>query len=92
MSVLRTIDPTIPVPRETVDEVIERVLRLELESGELTEAPETQGTGSMIVRPFTRVIVHARGCAAEKIVRKAQENNLERRPRAVRCRHGFACC
>ena len=31
----------------------------------------------MIVRPFKRVIVHARGCAAEKIVRKAQENNLE---------------
>jgi acetyl/propionyl-CoA carboxylase alpha subunit/acetyl-CoA carboxylase beta subunit len=76
-SVLRTIDPAIPTPRETVDEVIERVLRLELEIGEVTEAAETQGTGSMIVRPFNRLIVHARGCAAEKIVRKAQENNLE---------------
>jgi biotin carboxylase len=27
----------------------------------------------MSVGPYTRVLVHARGCAAEKIVRKAQE-------------------
>jgi acetyl/propionyl-CoA carboxylase alpha subunit/acetyl-CoA carboxylase beta subunit len=75
--VLRTIDPAIPLARETVEEVTDRVLRLELASSEEGEASEIQGTGSMIVKPFKRVIVHARGCAAEKIVRKAQENNLE---------------
>ena len=75
--VLRTIDPAMPVPRETVGEVIDRVLRLELASGEEDVPGETQGARSMIVGPFKRVIVHARGCAAEKIVRKAQESNLD---------------
>jgi acetyl/propionyl-CoA carboxylase alpha subunit/acetyl-CoA carboxylase alpha subunit len=72
---LRAIDPEIPVPRESVEEVIARVLRLDL------DAPEEQAgeiaPAEALTAPFSRVLVHARGCAAEKIVRKAQEVGLE---------------
>jgi acetyl/propionyl-CoA carboxylase alpha subunit len=72
---LRAIDPEIPLPRESVEEVIARVLRLDL------EAPEDQPEPAIIPEartgPFSRVLVHARGCAAEKIVRKAQEVGLD---------------
>jgi acetyl/propionyl-CoA carboxylase alpha subunit len=72
---LRAIDPTIPTPRESVEEVIGRVLRLELETAE--EETSAEIGEPLRTAPFTRVLVHARGCAAEKIVRKAQENGLE---------------
>jgi acetyl/propionyl-CoA carboxylase alpha subunit len=70
--VLRAIDSSVPIPRESVQEVIDRVLRLELDVAE-SSMPNLQSAGSMSVGPYTRVLVHARGCAAEKIVRKAQE-------------------
>jgi acetyl/propionyl-CoA carboxylase alpha subunit len=72
---LRAIDPSIPTPRESAEEVIRRVLRLELETAE-EEAPVEVGE-AIRTAPFQRLLVHARGCAAEKIVRKAQENGLE---------------
>ncbi len=72
---LRAIDPAIPGPREAVEDVIRRVLRLELETAE--EEPAAEIGDAVRPAPFTRVLVHARGCAAEKIVRKAQENRLE---------------
>jgi acetyl/propionyl-CoA carboxylase alpha subunit len=71
--VLRAIDPLVPVPRESVQEVIDRVLRLELAVAESPMPLAASPSGSMSVGPYTRVLVHARGCAAEKIVRKAQE-------------------
>src|SRR5438445_13879423 len=67
---LKAIDPEIPLPRETVEEVIARVLRLELDASDDDSSADDQATGSIRVAPFTRVLVHARGCAAEKIVRK----------------------
>jgi acetyl/propionyl-CoA carboxylase alpha subunit/acetyl-CoA carboxylase beta subunit len=73
---LRAIDPQIPVAGETVEEVIERVFRLDLvpaSTGVVTERVEYDSR----VGPFTRVLVHARGCAAEKIVRKARQAGLE---------------
>lgn len=73
---LRAIDPAIPIGSETVEEVIERVLRLDLLpafSGASTERVEEDSH----VGPFRRVLVHARGCAAEKIVRKAREAGVE---------------
>jgi acetyl/propionyl-CoA carboxylase alpha subunit/acetyl-CoA carboxylase carboxyltransferase component len=73
---LRAIDPGIPVGRETVDEVIERVLRLELGAAE-DEPTESEAPGGVQAAPFKRVLVHARGCAAEKIVRKAIESGYE---------------
>jgi acetyl/propionyl-CoA carboxylase alpha subunit len=81
---LRAIDPDMPIPRESVDEVIARVLRLELEAPDMpaADSPAERGTdgeregerdADAVTGRFSRVLVHARGCAAEKIVRKAQE-------------------
>lgn len=72
---LRAIDPDVPIPRETVAEVMDRVLKLELETAAGEE--EAEPVEPSIAAPFTRVLVHARGCAAEKIVRKAQETGHE---------------
>jgi acetyl/propionyl-CoA carboxylase alpha subunit len=73
---LRAIDPEVPVPRESVDDVIARVLRLDLEAPD-EEVVEPDREADTITGAFARVLVHARGCAAEKIVRKAQEVGLE---------------
>jgi hypothetical protein len=70
---LRAIDPDMPMPRGSVDEVIARVLRLELDApDELaakraaaadTEA-DTDAAPAALTGRFSRVLVHARGCAA----------------------------
>jgi acetyl/propionyl-CoA carboxylase alpha subunit len=72
---LRAIDPEIPLPRESVDAVIARVLRLDLEAPD--EQADVPTADAALTGRFSRVLVHARGCAAEKIVRKAQEVGLE---------------
>lgn len=73
---LAVIDPEIPAAAETVEEVIERVLRMDLEPAPSAE-PAPEAEEETPAGPFRRVLVHARGCAAEKIVRKAQEEGLE---------------
>lgn len=73
---LAAIDPDIPAASETVEDVIGRILRMDLEPAPAPPAaPETEDAPP--AGPFRRVLVHARGCAAEKIVRKAQEEGLE---------------
>jgi acetyl/propionyl-CoA carboxylase alpha subunit/acetyl-CoA carboxylase alpha subunit len=73
---LCSIDPAIPAGSETVEAVIERVLRWDLTpatAGDSDDMPAEEWCAG----PFKRVLVHARGCAAEKIVKKAQEADLE---------------
>jgi hypothetical protein len=60
--VLRAIDPLVPVARESVQEVIDRVLRLELAVAESPMPMAASPSGSMVRGPYTRVLVHARGC------------------------------
>ena len=75
---LRGIDPEIPVAEETVQEVMRRVM-----SGVLSRerpvvvAPRPRYTDADLVRPVRRVLVHARGCTAAKLVRIAQARGIE---------------
>jgi len=74
---LRAIDPSIPVARRTVDEVLERILK-GLVTPEAAQADlETEVVAEKIFRPVKKVLIHARGCTAEKLVRKAQENDID---------------
>ena len=72
------IDREIPVPKETVPEVINRVM-----SGVLSQvrpivvAHRPRYAESDLIRPVKRVLIHARGCTASKLIRVAQRNNLE---------------
>lgn len=73
---LRGIDPDIPVPSETVGQVLGRVLQGEF--GPVTpvvSAPEV--VEADLVRPVKRVLIHARGCTAVKLIRVAQRIGIQ---------------
>ncbi|MBH81901.1 MAG: carbamoyl-phosphate synthase large subunit [Gammaproteobacteria bacterium] len=75
---LRRIDKEIPVPQETVVDVVERVM-----SGVLSQqrpvvvAHRPRFTNADLVKPVRRVLIHARGCTAAKLIRIAQKNDIE---------------
>ena len=74
---LRKIDPDIPTPEESVAEVIRRVMSGALDQRQALAAPPRRYTDADLVRPVKRVLVHARGCTAAKLVRVAHKHDLE---------------
>jgi len=74
---LRAIDPSIPVAQRSVDEVLARILK-GFVTPEKAQAKELENTvEDKIFSDVKKVLVHARGCTAEKLVRKAKENNIK---------------
>ncbi len=75
---LRAIDEDIPVPEETVVEVVERVRAGVLaKETPVVVAHHPRYTDADLVRPVRRVLIHARGCTAVKLIRIAQKNAIE---------------
>ena len=74
---LRAIDPDMPIAKHSVEEVLDRVLQGYITAERL--APDTGESASQqkVYGPVNKVLVHARGCTAVKLVRKAQENNIK---------------
>lgn len=72
---LRNVDPAIPLPTETVEEVVDRIMAGTLTAAgvQRLEYPEVKE----VVREVKKTLIHARGCTAVKLVRKAQEMGLE---------------
>ena len=74
---LRGIDADIPVPRETVQDVVNRVMAGVLEEERpVAETPSAQVVESALYRPLCKMLVHARGCTAVKLVRIAQKHGV----------------
>ena len=73
---LRRIDPEIPVPTETVEDVVNRVMAGAHDSGPRAEAPRKTVAESDLYRPVRKMLVHARGCTAVKLVRVAQRHGV----------------
>ena len=75
---LRRIDPSIPVAVETAEAAIDRVL-----GGGFTDqrpvvvAHRPSYTDRDLIRPVKKVLIHARGCTAAKLIRIAQNNDIE---------------
>ena len=73
---LRSVDPEIPLPTETVEEVVDRIM-----SGTLTAAQpivvQADTSEAELIRPVEKTLIHARGCTAVKLVRKAKEHGLK---------------
>jgi acetyl/propionyl-CoA carboxylase alpha subunit/acetyl-CoA carboxylase alpha subunit len=71
-SELRKVDPLIPLPTETVEEVVDRIM-----SGVLTAVEpivvKVETAEADLIRPIKKTLIHARGCTAVKLVRKAKE-------------------
>ena len=74
---LRKIDPDIPVPKESVAEVIRRVMSGTLDQGQAVDTSPRRYTDADLIRPVKRMLIHARGCTAAKLVRVAQNHGLE---------------
>ena len=76
---LREIDPDIPIPSDSVLDVIAGVMEGSLTAVTTKQlpAPERRVQEADLYRPIKRVLVHTRGCAAVKIVRIAQKLGIE---------------
>ncbi|CCU71900.1 biotin carboxylase N-terminal domain-containing protein [Thalassolituus oleivorans] len=74
---LRAIDPDMPVARYTVDDVLARVLEGYVTAERM--APDTGSNASKLKKygEINKVLIHARGCTAVKLIRKAQENDIK---------------
>ncbi len=68
---LRKIDPTIPLPTETVEQVVDRVMAGIL----VAEGPRVDlniPKDEDLIRPVKKTLIHARGCTAVKLVSRAK--------------------
>ena len=73
---LRQIDDDMPVPSETVEDVLGRVLQGEF--GTVTPVTTQKDVSEAdLIRPVKRVLIHARGCTAVKLIRVAQRLGIE---------------
>ncbi len=76
---LKEIDPEIPVPVLSVEKVIISTV-LETSSdffaNDKSEVKALPVTHNMLQKPVDRVLIHARGCTAVKLIRIAQQNNI----------------
>ena len=73
---LQKIDPTIPLPTETIEQVVDRVMAGILDaSGPTVELniPKEEN----LIRPVKKVLLHARGCTAVKLVSRAKALGYE---------------
>ena len=73
---LRKIDPDIPVPQETVEDVVNRVIAGVLTQEKPAITPRRQVSEQQLFRPIKKMLVHARGCTAVKLVRIAQKHGV----------------
>ena len=78
---LKAIDPSIPVARYSVNDVLSRILkglvvaqRMGPDTGLLDTT--TGANKEKLFGPIKTVMVHARGCIAAKLIKKAQDNNI----------------
>ncbi len=74
---LRTIDTNIPVAKESVEDVLSRIFQ-----GILVAEDDEQEVVKAVhhldlMQPVKRVLIHARGCTAVKLIRIAQKQNIE---------------
>jgi acetyl/propionyl-CoA carboxylase alpha subunit/acetyl-CoA carboxylase beta subunit len=74
---LREIDPSIPVPAETVPEAIARILKGELRREGEADGEEALPTGFISFTPVKRMLIHARGCTAARLIQGAQAAGVE---------------
>ncbi len=75
---LRAIDPDIPVARESVIDVMTRILQGDLSVDDPDELNATQTVSHLsLMNPVKRVLLHARGCTAVKLIRGAHTAGVD---------------
>lgn len=75
---LRGVDAAIPVADESVEEVMTRILQGRLVNQRpVVVAHRPVYTDRDLVRPVRKVLIHARGCTAAKLIRIAQQQDIQ---------------
>ncbi|MEM6701832.1 MAG: biotin carboxylase N-terminal domain-containing protein [Acidobacteriota bacterium] len=77
---LYEIDPEIPVPELSVEQVIERVLEGKAPPDEEVSTPaahRSERNREKTFRPVNKVLIHGRGCTAVKLVNVAQQRGID---------------
>jgi acetyl/propionyl-CoA carboxylase alpha subunit len=75
---LRGVDASIPVADESVEEVMTRILQGRLVNQRpVVVAHRPMYTDRDLVRPVRKVLIHARGCTAAKLIRIAQRQDMQ---------------
>jgi acetyl/propionyl-CoA carboxylase alpha subunit/acetyl-CoA carboxylase alpha subunit len=74
---LRAIDPDVPVARHTINDVLERVLEGYVTAERMAPATAEEAEQQKKYGKIDKIMIHARGCTAVKLIRKAQENDIK---------------
>ncbi len=74
---LSEVDPDIPVPRESISEAIARVLKGEYIPKGIQPAEEVLPKGYITFDPVKRLLIHARGATAARLVEGAHAAGVE---------------
>ncbi|MGL5393625.1 MAG: biotin carboxylase N-terminal domain-containing protein, partial [Shewanella sp.] len=75
-SQLASIDPLMPMPTAKINEVIINALSRLVVEAPAEEEVIVQNDPRKLMKPINKVLVHARGCTAVKLIRKAHDNNI----------------
>ena len=73
---LREIDQDMPMPTITIQDTIERALNGFVPVCNIEEDAFSQADPRALMEPVKKVLVHARGCTAVKLIRKAKDNDI----------------
>ncbi|MBI3993851.1 MAG: ATP-grasp domain-containing protein [Candidatus Lambdaproteobacteria bacterium] len=73
---LREIDPDIPLPSDTIPDVLARILKGEYRGADTTAADELP-KGFITFSPVKRMLIHARGCTASRLIDGAHDVGVE---------------
>ena len=77
-SELCKIDEEMPLPQDTVRDVVQRIMAGSINQARpVVVAHRPKYTDADLVKPVRRVLIHARGCTAAKLVRVAQQQDIE---------------
>ncbi|MGL4711417.1 MAG: biotin carboxylase N-terminal domain-containing protein, partial [Shewanella sp.] len=75
-SQLAGIDPLMPMPTVKINDVIINALSTLVVEATVEEEVIVQNDPRKLMKPINKVLVHARGCTAVKLIRKAHDNNI----------------
>ncbi|MCL2912449.1 ATP-grasp domain-containing protein [Shewanella corallii] len=75
-SQLASIDPLMPMPTQNIDDVIGSALSTLVPEMQLEDEELVQDDPRALMKPIDKVLVHARGCTAVKLIRKAHDNDI----------------
>ncbi|BCV65393.1 carbamoyl phosphate synthase large subunit [Shewanella carassii] len=73
---LKSIDPLMPMPNAEIGDVLTNALSTLVVEVEEVSEEIVQDDPRTLMKPIDKVLVHARGCTAVKLIRKAHDNGI----------------